>query len=92
MNSIHAYLFASSIILLFPQSALAVLVDGSILEFTPAPGSPNTSQPATGAGSWFTVAPASFSTYVSLESLNGIIIGSSQPASGRRRPTGQFEQ
>ena len=54
--------------LFYSLSASAVLVDGSVLSFLPAPGSPSSTQPAPGAGSWFTIEPTVFSNYVSLTS------------------------
>jgi hypothetical protein len=62
--------------------ASATLLNGSVLSFTPAPGSPNTSQPTSGNGSWFVIEPAVYDYYVSLTSFNGIMIGSTQPAYG----------
>ena len=75
-------LTAASLALIAMQNASAVLVDGSVLDFTPVAGSPSSSQPPVGSGSWFAIEPAVFSNYVSLESFQGIRIGSTQPASG----------
>ena len=71
-----------SFISMYPQHASAALVNGSVLSFVPAPGSPSSSQPANGTGSWFAIEPSAFSTYVSLTSFDGVIVGSTQPASG----------
>jgi hypothetical protein len=70
------------LIIIYPQSASAVLVNGAVLDFGPAPGSPNSSQPALGTGSWVAIEPSAFSTYVSLTSHDGIHTGIIQPASG----------
>ena len=81
-SAVHVSALSFLLIIIYPQSASAVLVNGAVLSFAPVPGSPNHTQPAVGSGSWFSIAPSTTSTYASLESHDGIIIGSSQPASG----------
>jgi len=79
---IRAYALAFCFTFLYSQNTTAVLVDGSVLNFIPAPGSPASTQPALGSGSWFAIEPNVFSNYVSLISHDGIRIGTTQPASG----------
>ena len=65
------------------QNAHAALVNGSTLSFTAALGGHNstdTTQPATGTGSWW--AFPDLSLYLAIESFNGLIVGTSQSASG----------
>lgn len=57
----------------------AALVNGSILSFDPAPGGFSATMPST--GSWFGIEPGLFG-YQPISSLQGIHIGSAQPASG----------
>ena len=65
------------------QNAHATLVDGSTLSFSAAFGGHNnsdTSQPAVGTGSWWAFPDVSI--YLGIESFNGLIVGTSQLASG----------
>ena len=62
-------------------SASAVLVDGSTLDFSAATSGP--SQPADGTGSWFSMKVSANTTlYTGISSFNGIVLGTTQGASG----------
>jgi hypothetical protein len=62
-------------------SASAALVNGSTLSFTPAANSGT--QPADGAGSWFSMkVDANTTLYTGINSFNGIVLGTAQAASG----------
>ena len=65
------------------HNAHATLVNGSTLSFSSALGGHNntdTTQPAVGAGSWWAFPDSNL--YLAIESFNGLVVGTSQSASG----------
>jgi len=76
-NTLSACAIAACIFI-FANNAHAALVTGSTLDFTPALG--GSTQPAPGTGSWFAFPDSSL--YIGIESFDGLIVGTSQSASG----------
>ena len=65
------------------QNVHAALVNGSVLNFTAALGGHNatgTTQPLAGTGSWWAFPDSNL--YLGIDSFNGLIVGTSQSASG----------
>ncbi len=74
---------AAFLVAAYSQNAQATLVNGSTLNFSAAFGGHNnsgTSQPAVGTGSWWAFPDTNI--YLGIESFNGLIVGTTQLASG----------
>jgi len=73
-------IFAATVLLVtaYTQSAHATLVNGSTLDFFAAPS--GTSLPAVGTGSWWAFPDVNL--YQGTESFDGLIVGTTQLASG----------
>ena len=69
------------------------LQDGAILNITPYIGGTTSAKPQEGLGSWFSmeISPGDF-TFVPLDSLNGLIIGTIQLANTTSPPDGNIDK
>jgi hypothetical protein len=80
-NALAAAVALAMGVSLTPMMASAALVNGSNLSFTAAAS--GTTQPAIGAGSWFSMAVSANTTaYTGIQSFNGLTLGTTQLATG----------